>query len=72
MLPRCLFPVPSVGGIAPVAMEVAQGKAKEDGGGSEGGAFALQGVKDLGRSVGKAGNFPGNALRPGRSRYRSA
>jgi hypothetical protein len=32
----------------------------------------LQGVKDLGRSVGKAGNFHGNALRPGRSRYRSA
>jgi len=38
-------------------MEITQGEAQENCGSAEGGAFALQGVKDLGRSVGKAGNF---------------
>ncbi len=57
VLPGGLFPVPSVGGVAPMAVEVAEGEAEEDGGGAEGGAFALEGVENLGGASGKAGDF---------------
>ena len=40
-----------------MAVQVAEGQAEEDGGSPEGSSLALQGVKDLGRSVGKAGNL---------------
>lgn len=61
VFPGSFLPVPSVGGVAPVAMQVAEGQSQEDGGSAEGRAFALQGVKDLGRAVGKAGDFHGGA-----------
>jgi hypothetical protein len=43
-------------------MEIAEGETEENGGGSEGGAFALKGVKDLGGAVGEAGDFHGDWL----------
>lgn len=42
-----------------MAVEIAKGEPQEDGGGSERGSFALQGVEDLGRSIRKAGYFHG-------------
>lgn len=54
VFPRSFFPVPGVGGVTPVTVEITERKPQENGGCTEGGAFALQGVKDLGRSIGKA------------------
>lgn len=39
--PGGAFPVPGEGGVAPNAVEVAEGETDEDGGLTEGGAFAL-------------------------------
>lgn len=57
MLPRRVLPVPGVGRIAPMTVEITKREPQKNSGGAERGTFALQGVKDLGRSIGKAGNF---------------
>lgn len=57
VFPGRLFPVPSVGGVAPSAVQIAEGEAEKNGRSTEAGAFSLQGVKDLGGAVGQAGDF---------------
>ena len=63
MFPGRVFPIPGVRSVAPMTVKIAEGEAQEDGGCSQRRAFALQGVKDLGRSIGKAGDFHGVRLK---------
>ena len=63
MFPVRVFPIPSVGSIAPMTVKIAEGEAQEDCRRSKRRAFALQRVKDLRRSIGKAGDFHGVRLK---------
>ena len=63
MFPVRVFPIPGVGSIAPMTVKIAEGEAQEDCGCSKRRALTLQGVKDLGRSIGKTSDFHGVRLK---------
>lgn len=57
MLPRRLFPIPGVGSVAPLAVEIAEGEPEKDSRRAERWSLALQRVEELRGAIGHAGEF---------------
>ena len=57
VFPRGVFPIPGVGGVAPNTVEVTERQAQKDGWIACRRAFSLDGPKNFGRAVFKAGEF---------------